>query len=58
MRVVVIGSTGHIGTHPVPRLWGAGHEVPVVARETRDPYQPASARAAAKRIELDREREE
>ena len=27
MRVVVIGSTGHIGTYLVPRLIAAGHEV-------------------------------
>ncbi|MCX6214922.1 NAD-dependent epimerase/dehydratase family protein [Spirosoma sp.] len=39
MKIVVIGGTGHIGTFLVPRLVAAGHDVTVVSRRRRDPYQ-------------------
>ena len=38
MRVVVIGGTGHIGTHLVPSLVRGGHDVVVVSRGNRKPY--------------------
>jgi nucleoside-diphosphate-sugar epimerase len=58
MRVVVVGGTGHIGTFLVPRLVGAGHDVIVASRGTREPYVPHPAWRAAKRIEIDREAED
>lgn len=39
MRVVVIGGTGHIGTYLAPSLVRAGHDVVVVSRGERRPYQ-------------------
>ena len=54
MRVTVIGGTGHIGTYLVPRLVGAGHEVTVVSRGTRDPYVPHPAWRSVTRIQADR----
>jgi nucleoside-diphosphate-sugar epimerase len=39
MKTVVIGGTGHIGTFLVPRLVAAGHEVIIISRRQRDPYQ-------------------
>ena len=43
MRIVVIGGTGHVGTYMVPRLVEAGHEVIVISRAQRQPYQPHGA---------------
>ena len=43
MRVVVIGGTGHIGTYLVPMLVRAGHQVVVVSRGRRAPYQTDEA---------------
>ena len=39
MKIVVIGGTGHIGTFLVPRLVAAGHDVTVISRRQREPYQ-------------------
>jgi uncharacterized protein YbjT (DUF2867 family) len=43
MRVVVIGGTGHVGTYLIPRLVEVGHQVIVVSRAQREPYQPHAA---------------
>ena len=49
MRTVVIGGTGHIGTYLVPELVRLGHEVVVLSRGERKPYQ---SNAAWNRVEL------
>jgi nucleoside-diphosphate-sugar epimerase len=54
MRIVVIGGTGHIGTYLVPRLVTAGHQVIVVSRGQRQPYQPHPAWEQVRRVEIDR----
>ena len=54
MRVLVIGGTGHIGTYLVPRLVEAGHEVIVMSRGSREPYQPHPAWAQVDRITVDK----
>ena len=38
MRAVVIGGTGHIGSHLVPNLVRAGHDVVVISRGARQAY--------------------
>jgi len=38
MDIVVIGGTGHIGSHLVPQLAAAGHGVTVLSRGHRRPY--------------------
>ncbi|GAC1644759.1 MAG: GDP-mannose 4,6-dehydratase [Herpetosiphon sp.] len=58
MRIVVLGGSGHVGTFLVPRLVGAGHEVVVVSRGQRAPYQPHGAWKSVQRVEIDREAEE
>lgn len=55
MRVVVIGGTGHVGTYLVPRLVTAGHEVIVVSRSQREPYQPHGAWNKVRHVTLDRQ---
>ena len=55
MRIVVIGGTGHVGTYLVPRLVGAGHEVAVVTRGMRLPYQPHPTWSRVEMVALDRE---
>ncbi len=54
MRITVIGGTGHIGTYLVPRLVTAGHEVTVVARGQKPPYQPHPAWNQVRRVTIDR----
>jgi nucleoside-diphosphate-sugar epimerase len=54
MRVVVIGGTGHVGTYLVPRLIARGHEVIVVSRGQREPYQPHAAWQAVQEVVIDR----
>jgi len=54
MRVVVIGGTGHVGTYLVPRLVEAGHEVVVVTRGRRQPYQPHEAWQSVRSLTMDR----
>jgi nucleoside-diphosphate-sugar epimerase len=58
MRVIVIGGSGHVGTYLVPRLVEAGHEVVVLSRQQRQPYQPHPAWNAVERIAVDRAAEE
>jgi len=55
MRVVVIGGTGHVGTYLVPRLVAEGHEVVVISRSQRDPYQPHGAWKFVQQVQIDRE---
>ncbi len=57
-HVVVIGGTGHVGTYMVPRLVAAGHQVTVISRSQRRPYQPHGAWKAVQTITLDRTTEE
>lgn len=54
MRVVVIGGTGHVGTYLVPRLVEAGHDVLVISRQNRQPYQSHGAWSWVQQISLDR----
>ena len=54
MRVVVIGATGHIGTHLVPRLLALGCEVVSVSRQQREPYQGGAGWAAVEQVNIDR----
>ena len=58
MRVVVIGGTGHVGTYMVPRLVQAGHDVTVLSRSQRQPYQSHAAWQQVQQIALDRTAEE
>src|SRR6476469_5894815 len=58
MIVVVIGSTGHIGTYLVPRLIAAGHEVIAVSRRKREPYTQSGVWAFVTHLQLDRAEEE
>lgn len=58
MRVVLIGGTGHVGTYLVPRLVEGGHEVIVVSRAQRAPYQTHAAWQRVQQITLDRAAEE
>ena len=58
MRVIVIGGSGHVGTYLVPRLVEAGHEVVVLSRQQREPYQPHPAWNGVERITVDRAAEE
>ncbi len=58
MRVVVIGGTGHVGTYLVPRLVQAGHEVIVLSRSQRQPYQSHAAWQQVQQITIDRTAEE
>ena len=54
MCVVIIGGTGHIGTYLTPRLVSKGHEVIVVSRGQRRPYQAGPAWARVQMVEIDR----
>ncbi|HXM03316.1 MAG TPA: NAD-dependent epimerase/dehydratase family protein [Chthoniobacterales bacterium] len=54
MRIVVIGGTGHIGTYLIPRLVAARHEVILVSRGERGPYQSHPAWRSVRRIKIDR----
>jgi nucleoside-diphosphate-sugar epimerase len=58
MRVVVIGSTGHIGTYLVPRLVAAGHQVAAVSRNRRKPYHQSAVWQRVTRVQADRVAEE
>ncbi|WP_432498464.1 NAD-dependent epimerase/dehydratase family protein [Kineococcus gypseus] len=58
MRVVVIGATGHVGTHLVPRLVRAGHDVVALNRGTREPYHPDPAWRRVQRVRADRDAED
>ena len=58
MRVVIIGGSGHIGTYLVPRLVAAGHELVVLTRGQRQPYQPSGAWSLVQTVTFDRAEEE
>ncbi|MEU4287048.1 NAD-dependent epimerase/dehydratase family protein [Kribbella sp. NPDC026596] len=58
MRTVVIGGTGHIGTYLVPGLVRLGHEVTVLSRGARTPYQSDAAWKQVELIQVDREAED
>ncbi len=58
MKVVVIGGTGHVGTYMVPRLVALGHDVTVVSRGQRSPYQDHPAWQSVQMIQMDREADE
>jgi len=58
MRVVVIGGTGHVGTYLVPRLVAGGHEVVVLSRGQRGPYQTHAAWKGVRMVTGDRLAEE
>ena len=58
MNVVVIGGTGHVGTYLVPQLVALGHEVTVVSRGQRQPYQNHPAWTQVQQVTIDREAEE
>src|SRR5919202_2588460 len=53
-RVVVIGSTGHIGSYLVPRLVRAGYEVVAVSRGERAPYHEAVEWRSVETVTADR----
>ena len=55
MLIVVIGGTGHIGTYLIPRLVAARHQVILLSRGERDPYQSHPAWRSVRRIKVDRE---
>src|SRR5258708_20490221 len=55
MVIVVIGGTGHIGTYLIPRLVAARHQVILVSRGERKPYQAHAAWRSVRRIRIDRE---
>jgi len=58
MRVVVIGSTGHIGTYLVPRLVAAGHEVIALSRHGTPRYGGHASWAQVTNMTVDRDAEE
>lgn len=58
MRVVVIGATGHIGTYLVPRLLESGHDVCVISRKQREPYQLTDSWKQVEHLQIDRDEAE
>ncbi|TCO30271.1 nucleoside-diphosphate-sugar epimerase [Kribbella steppae] len=58
MRTVVVGGTGHIGTYLVPELVRLGHEVVVLSRGERSPYQSNGAWSRVRMIQVDRAAED
>ena len=58
MRIVVIGGTGHIGTYLVPELVQRGHEVIVLSRGERTPYQDSGAWQQVELQQVDRAAED
>ena len=58
MHVAVIGGTGHIGTYLIPELVALGHEVTVVSRGERSPYQTHAAWNQVRMVKIDREADE
>ena len=43
MRVIVIGTAGHIGTYLIPMLVNAGYETNAITRKMSAPYEDAPA---------------
>ncbi|WP_132146764.1 NAD-dependent epimerase/dehydratase family protein [Kribbella antiqua] len=58
MRTVVIGGTGHIGTYLVPELVQRGHEVVVLSRGERTPYQSSGGWNQVRMVQVDRDAED
>jgi len=58
MRTVVIGGTGHIGTYLVPQLVRLGHQVTVLSRGERSPYQNDGAWKQVELVQVDRAAED
>src|SRR5689334_19319039 len=58
MRIVVVGGTGHIGTYLVPELVRLGHEVVVLSRGERTPYQDSGTWQKVELQQADREAED
>ena len=58
MRIIVIGGTGHIGTYLIPRLVEDGHEVFVISRQQRSPYQTHVSWHEVNYINIDRTKAE
>jgi nucleoside-diphosphate-sugar epimerase len=58
MRVVVVGATGHIGSHLVPALVEDGHDVVALSRGLRDPYRSDPAWRSVRRVSVDRDAED
>lgn len=58
MHTVVIGGTGHIGTYLVPALVRLGHQVTVLSRGERTPYQSDGAWQQVELVRVDREAED
>jgi nucleoside-diphosphate-sugar epimerase len=58
MRIVVIGGTGHIGSHLTPMLFDACHDVVCVCRGSRQPYREHAAWKKIAYLYLDRGAEE
>lgn len=54
MRIIVIGGSGHIGTHLVPRLVRAGHEVVTLSRGARTAYSDAPEWEQVEQVIADR----
>lgn len=57
-RIVVIGGSGHVGTHLLPALIQLGHEVVNVSRGTASPYRQHAAWKAIEQVAIDRKAEE
>lgn len=58
MRTVVIGGTGHIGTYLVPGLVRLGHQVTVLSRGGRSPYQGDGGWKQVEFVQVDRAAED
>jgi nucleoside-diphosphate-sugar epimerase len=58
MRTVVIGGTGHIGTYLVPGLVRLGHQVTVLSRGERSPYQSDGGWKQVELVQVDRAAED
>jgi nucleoside-diphosphate-sugar epimerase len=58
MRVVVIGSSGHIGSYLVPLLVEAGHDVVAVSRGRSAPYRRAAILKRVEQVTADRHAED
>lgn len=58
MRIVVIGATGHIGCHLVPRLVRAGHKVVALSRSGRPRYGTAPEWEQVTHVIVDRDRQD
>jgi nucleoside-diphosphate-sugar epimerase len=58
MRIVVIGSSGHIGSYLVPLLVDAGHQVVAVSRGRSEPYRRRSVWNRVERVVADRAAED